>query len=185
MSLYYLIPQLPSLDGIGDGVPLPITEERFISLCVEHIGRRATERLYKLTLTPPKEQEKTGSKLIDAWFSDERQLRLALCRFRAAKLNKSDDARAIHLPHDLLQTARTAVEMDDPLEAEKYLNHHRLAHLESLRPTDAFSEDALLYYGLKLKLLQRIRGFDEARGMTAYRTIYDSIMRGGEAEAKQ
>ena len=33
MAAYYLISQLPALDGIGDNVPLPITEERFVELC--------------------------------------------------------------------------------------------------------------------------------------------------------
>ena len=30
MAEYYLISQLPSLDGISDGMPLPIGEERFL-----------------------------------------------------------------------------------------------------------------------------------------------------------
>ena len=33
MSLYYLTAQLPSLDTVGAGSPLPITEERFVELC--------------------------------------------------------------------------------------------------------------------------------------------------------
>ena len=33
MAEYYLISQLPSLDGLGDNMPVPITEERFTELC--------------------------------------------------------------------------------------------------------------------------------------------------------
>ena len=33
MAEYYLMSQLPSLDGVGENTPLPITEERFSELC--------------------------------------------------------------------------------------------------------------------------------------------------------
>ena len=33
MAEYYLIAQLPSLDGVGENMPVPITEERFLELC--------------------------------------------------------------------------------------------------------------------------------------------------------
>ena len=31
MAAYYLVAQLPSLDGLGERAPLPITEERFFA----------------------------------------------------------------------------------------------------------------------------------------------------------
>ena len=81
--------------------------------------------------------------------------------------------------------ASAATEIENPMEAEKYLNSYRLEILEALRPMDSFSEDYVLYYGLKLKLLLRIRQFDAKLGETAYKNIYSSILNGGRLEAKQ
>ena len=64
-------------------------------------------------------------------------------------------------------------------------NKYRLDFLETLRPMDSFSEDFVFYYGLKLRLLERIRKFDEESGETAYRNIYDSIMNGDRSEVIQ
>ena len=41
MAEYYLISQLPSLDGISENTPLPIDEERFFELCGQHLGKKA------------------------------------------------------------------------------------------------------------------------------------------------
>ena len=49
----------------------------------------------------------------------------------------------------------------------------------------SFSEDAVYYYGLKLKLIARIRRFDTELGEAAYKNIYTSIMNGEELEAKE
>ena len=85
----------------------------------------------------------------------------------------------------LLQTVHQAVEMEDPLEAERYLTRVRLDFLETLRPADSFSENMLFYYALKLKLILRLQRFDKGRGQSAYRKIYSSIMYGGDQEVKE
>ncbi len=176
MAEYYLISQLPSLDGIHDGTPLPITEEAFSELCQRHLGKKAFERTQALTLLPPPIPEKTGSALIDAFCEGERALRLALACVRSEKMNKPTDIVKKDLPIEAIRAAETAMEEENPLTAEKLLLSHRLAFLESLRPKDGFSEDYLLYYGMKLKLLSRIRGFDSARGSAAYQEIYRSTL---------
>ncbi len=185
MNPYYLIAQLPSLDGIGDSMPLPITEERFAELCERLLGKKARNAFEKLTLLPPMEREKSGSALIDAWNEGERKLRFALGIVRAEKRNKTAPWEHPNVPDGLMQAVRTAVSMESPMEAEVFLNRYRLDFLETLRPADAFAEDTVFYYGLKLKLIQRIRQFDEAAGEAAYRTIYNSILHGERPEEVQ
>ncbi len=184
MSQYYLISQLPSLDGISDSVPLPITEERFLELCSRFLSKKSLDELNSMTLIPPKFPQSVNSPLLESWYTVERNLRLALGKFRAEKLNKSFEFDNITLPTELLQTARTAVEFDSPLEAERFLNNYRLKVLESLRPMDSFSENYLFYYGIKLKLILRIREFDRTRGQAAYRNIYDSVINRAESEVE-
>ncbi|MBE6662308.1 MAG: DUF2764 family protein [Ruminococcaceae bacterium] len=185
MSEYYLMSQLPSLDGVSDNLPLPITEERFLELCHRFLGKKARDEVDRLTLAPARELESSSSALIAAWNGGERDLRLALGKARADKLKKPFDAGDRILPVPLLKLASAAVETESPLEAERLLDGYRLAFLETLRPMDAFSEEFVFYYGLKLKLLLRARCFDDALGEEAYRNIYRSVVDGEGLEAKQ
>ena len=67
MAEYYFISQLPSLDGISENTPLPITEERFTELCERFLGQRFRNTMNKLTLSPSKKVEsfkKSGSGIV-------------------------------------------------------------------------------------------------------------------------
>ncbi len=183
MAEYYLISQLPSLDGISESTPLPITQERFIELCSRFLGKKALSELENLTLVPPINPERSGSALIEAWNTGERDLRLALGKIRAEKMNKSFELQNRNLPVELIRVANAAVEADNPLEAENILLRHRLSFLETLRPTDTFAEEFVFYYALKLKLILRIRQFDTQLGENTYKDIYNSILNGGDLEA--
>ncbi len=182
MAEYYLISQLPSLDGLSENSPLPITEERFFELCNRLSGKKVLAEFGKLTLIPSRVYEKSGSSLIEAWNDNERKLRFALGKVRAEKMNKQFETENISIPYELLQVVREAIEIENPLEAEIFLNEYRLGFLEKLRPSDSFSEEFVFYYGLKLKLLSRIRRFDPESGETTYKNIYSSIMNGDKTE---
>ncbi len=185
MSVYYLVSQLPTLDGIGENAPLPISEERFSELCSRFLGAKAQNAIKALTLSPPRNSEASFSPLIDAWNESERNLRFALGKVRAEKLKKSFDTENRILPIEHIKAANAALETENPMEAEKYLNHYRLEILEALKPLDNFSEDYVFYYGLKLKLLQRMKRFDREVGEKAYKSIYNSILNGDRSEVKQ
>ena len=185
MAEYYLISQLPSLDGVSENVPLPITEERFNELCERFLGKKSQEAIKMISLSPQKNAERLGSSLIDAWNEREINLRFALGKVRAEKMNKVFDTENRILPVEYIKAANTAIEKENPMEAEKYLNSYRLEMLETLRPKDAFSDEYIFYYGLKLKLLLRIRQFDTETGKKAYRNIYNSIIKGENLEEEQ
>lgn len=185
MAEYYLISQLPSLDGISENMPLPVTEERFTELCERFLGKKALNELDKLSLMPTRSPEKSSSALIENWNEGERNLRLVLGKIRADKMNKPFEIENKSMPAAVVQAARTAVEFESPMEAEKFLNRYRLDFLETLRPSDNFSEDFVFYYSLKLRLLARIRQFDKESGEAAYRNIYGSVMNGDRLEVIQ
>ena len=185
MAEYYLISQLPSLDGLSDNVPVPITEERFYDICNRILGKKAQKELSKVSLVPPRTYESSSSAVIESWNRGEQNLRLALGKARADKLNKQFDTENRTFTVDLMQAVRAAVEMDSPLEAEKVLNRYRMEYLDEIRPMNTFSEEFVFYYCLKLKLILRMRQFDAENGKSAYRNIYDSIMSGEELEVRQ
>lgn len=183
MAEYYLMSQLPSLDGVAENTPIPITEERFLELCKSFLKEKTFNELSKLSLIPDKTHEKSSSAVVEHWNEGERDLRFALAKLRADKMNKSFETDNNSFPVAIVQVARTAVETESPLEAEKFLNSYRLEFLETLRPMDTFSEETVFYYWLKLKLLLRIRQFNAESGKSAYRNIYDSILNGTDMEA--
>ena len=185
MAEYYLISQLPSLDGLGENTPLPITQERFFELCKQFLSQKAKKILENLTLVPDISQDNTGSDLVNAWNEGERNLRLALAKIRADKMGKHFNSENKIIPTELLKVANTASEMESPLEAENFLNFHRLSFLETLRPMDSFSEDFVFYYGLKLMLVSRAKKFDMSIGEATYKNIYNSILGGDKLEATQ
>ena len=185
MAEYYLISQLPALDAVSDNAPLPITQEWFDDLCQRHLSGKALAVLQELTLLPPRDCEGDGSGFVEAWNAAERGLRLALGKVRAEKMNKVFDTSNATLTQEQLKAAAEAIQLEDPLEAEKYLTRCRLDFLEGLRPMDPFALDYVFYYGLKLKLMLRLRNFDTAAGKTAYRNIYNSIVGGDTQEVTQ
>ena len=178
MAEYYLISQLPSLDGIGESTPLPITEERFLETCRDHLSKKVLTELENLTLVPPREGVECTSSLLNAWYEGEKNLRLALAKFRADKMSKSFDLQNNLIPVDIIKVASEAVEIENPKDAENFLLNYRLRFLESLRPIDSFSEDYILYYALKIKLIARMRKFDTQSGQVEYSKIYKSILNG-------
>lgn len=184
MGDYYLIAQLPSLDGVGEDSPLPIEEERFLELCRRFLKKKPLGILEDLTLVPSLNAPKALSALAEKWNEGERDLRLCLAKARAQKLKKEYEGVEKSVSPALVSLAKAAVEIENPLEAERFLLKHRLQFLESLRPSDPFCEEYLYYYWLKLKLLSRVRGFDAQAGKSAYRTIYDSILNGEQSEAE-
>ncbi len=181
MSEYYLLSQLPTLYGLSPTAPLPITEERFLTLCRRFLTGRALAALENITLVPPPEPEKASYPFLTAYYEAERRLRLALVALRQ---EKRGGAAVSPAPGDRLwEVARTAVEMSDPLLAEEYLLAYRLGVLDERRPADPFSTEAVFHYAITLRLLCRQRRFQKEAGLAAYRTIYSSIRTEEEKEA--
>lgn len=173
---YYLVSQLPEFTVSDDKTVLPITYEYYHDLCSRFLGKNEMRILDGLSLEPPVEDSKTGSPFVDTWNHKERSLRLALAQIRALRMKKKFSAGNESIAPDAVQAARTASGMDSPLAAEQYLNQYRLSVIESMRPTDGFSLDAVLSYGLRLKLAARMKRFDEANGMASYKKIYTRIL---------
>ncbi|OJF77658.1 MAG: hypothetical protein BKP49_01385 [Treponema sp. CETP13] len=172
---YYLMAQLPSF-SIEQSAKIPVTQEYVTELCSRFLDKKTFFTLKNISLEPPVEITKTGSALLDAWYSKERYLRLALAQIRALKMKKQFKVPVLSFPPDILQVARTATGFENPLEAEMYLVKARIKALESLRPLEEFSSDALFAYVLKLKLTLRLNKFNAEKGKDSYHRIYSKIL---------
>ena len=179
---YYLVSQLPEFSVSDDHSTLPITYEYYYDLCSRFLSKKDMKILEELSLEPSLEGKSTGSKFVDSWNLKEKSLRLALAQIRALRMKKKFSAGYESVAPDAVQAARTASGMDSPLAAEQYLNQYRLSVIESMRPADIFSVDAIFSYGLRLQLAVRMKKFNAANGMASYHKIYDSILKADASE---
>ena len=173
---YYLVAQLPSFSVTDGDQKLPITVEYYKELCSRFFDAKSLKILSELSLVPPLKESSTGSDFVDTWYRRERSLRSALARVRALKMKKEADILDSSWTADIFQTARTAVGMENPLEAEHFLNQYRVDTINTIAPLDEFSVEAVFAYGLKLMLAERMRKFNVDKGFASYHTIYDNIL---------
>jgi hypothetical protein len=176
---YFLIAQLPYLSyGQAPLITLPAFKE----LCREHLIKEHFVMLKHCVFGMPEgtaEFKPSNSAFIDGWRKRERILTLALARLRAGRL-KTAGVQAVFPAEDLdIDTenqAKSAVLMDNPLEAELFLDKGRWDAVEALLKNTYFSVNAVYAYMLKLLLIERNAAFKAEEGFAEYKALYASIM---------
>jgi hypothetical protein len=150
-----------------------------MELCGRFMAPKDMAVLQAVSLEPPRVPTPTGNYVADTWNEMENNLRLALAKIRAENMKKSFDAPVTAIRPEALQAARTAVTMENPLAAEKYLDEFRMDTVSRLAGVDGFSTDAIIAYKIELALLERMQRFTEEAGQASYHKIYDKILEGG------
>ena len=177
-SYYYLMAQLPGILANG---PLPVTYFDFIQTAFRFLTPADRRILDRLSLEPPRRAVPAGSAVVDGFWRKERALRIALERLRAARLGRE----VHHLPEeddlvsanfDAVHAARAASSIDNPLEAERFLDLARAGFVDTLRENHFFDSDAVFAYGLMLLLRERGEKFTAEAGRASYTTIYNQIL---------
>lgn len=115
------------------------------------------------------------SDFINGWRRRERSLTLVLAQLRAARL-KTESPPVEHWDMDAENQAKAAIAMDNPLEAELFLDKGRWDAVESLLKNTYFGVNAVYAYMLKLQLIERRAAFKTEEGFAEYKTLYASIM---------
>ncbi len=179
MAYYYLMSQLPSISPTAQQVPMSF--EAFKELALRFLSKKDAKVLNQLSLEPPREDKSTGSKFLDKWYDYERALRLSLEQVRAAKLNRTSSVSAeersiLNRNADSAQVAKNAFAMENPLEAEIFLDNARFQKADTVAPSKGFSSDAVFAYGLKLMLRERATKFEMEKGRRAYTHTYNAIL---------
>lgn len=176
---YYLTAQLPPVNLLS---PPPFSSfEDFEELAQRYLNKKDSAIFRGISEEPPRQAEKTGSAFLDGWYGFERSLRLALREARAAKLKwevsstfeENEILSKSFLP---VKIAHTAAVMENPLEAELFLNEERFNAADSIRGAAAFSSDAVFSYAVKLMLSLRAAKFSKEIGAAAYKKLYDKIL---------
>jgi hypothetical protein len=157
MSAYYtyLISSLPLLSFANRA---PFNLEDFFIKCKDLIPEKEFKILRDTCTLENDILDTTFSLSLAKWVDFEFTLRNELVRARAAR-KKVDALKYLRLPDspqaEISHLAMTAYRTTSILEAEKILDQGRWNFLENLSLKHYFDFDALLIYGLKLKILQR------------------------------
>ncbi len=176
---YYLMAQLPS---ISFGMKPPFKYEEFKELASRYINKKDAEILSTLSLEPIRDGGKVSSYFLNKWYEFERAMRLALRELRAGKLkwdgiDISYDERAKVLSSYYAKSiASQAFAMDDPLQAELFLDRKRFEFINGIKSGDNFSSDSLFSYAIMLLLLIREESFSKDKGIEEYKKLYSQIL---------
>ena len=177
-SYYYLMAQLPSI--LPNSAP-PMTFAAFKELALRSLTQKDACILNALSLEPPRSMEKTGSEFLDGWYGFERSLRLALEQARSAKLKWDnpipyEERELLSGAFHPVQISHTAAGMQNPLDAEIYLDKMRFEAADTVKGENAFSSAGVFSYAVKLLLRERAAQFDMEKGREEYSHIYTGIL---------
>ncbi len=159
MSYYFLAASLPML-AIGE--PPAIDTLKFLSRCEGQLSKSEYNALFAIV-----HGDDCDHAFAAAWRDRDRQIRNALVRVRAAAQGR--DA-APHLRDYKGFDVRSEATVDDmasqanPLETELAIDGLRWSILDELAGKDMFSLNAIMAYGLKLRLAERWAAMDEQAG---------------------
>ena len=182
-AYYYLAAQLPYLVY---GQNIPMSSDDFKALARKSMSSGEGALLDQCTLESdpeagaayPGNPKRTGSEFINRWNDWERTLRLNLAKGRSLKLKREGGVSFTppDTPADAAGAAKTAMNMESPLEAELYLDKARWTAIENFQGLNNFSENALYAYLLKLLLMERRAAFNTEEGFTEYKRLYADIL---------
>ena len=184
-NYYYFVASLPHLN-YGDNPPMG--SEEFKEKCKGFLSKQDAALIQYCSYDPKLAIEtvkSTGSAFIDFILLRERIVNLSLVRLRAVRLNRQTGE---DVPHDMPRAeamAKTAFEMDNPLEAELSMDRARWGILDEMVGVNIFGANTIFAYLLKLQLLERKQRFDSVKGAAEYRNIYDTVLNEYKSKVKE
>jgi hypothetical protein len=175
-AYYYTLSSLPFLTFGG---PLPLSFADFVELCAPWLSRRDLARLRSARMDIENlPMEEATHPMIQRWVAFENTLRNELVRVRAKRLGLS--------PADYLRPEggeapswipriHRAIEGASPLEAELNLLALRWEFLTDSEVGHPYDLAALMIYGLKLQILERMKRLDEKRGREILALFHEKL----------
>lgn len=168
-TYYYFAATLPMITWGGK---LTVTVEEFL----EAAGRLLTpgDRALVERLMAGDDNAVTDNVAAREWIVFEHSLRNEAVAQRAKRAHK-DATKYAREPNEndpwLRGVVEEASQMDDLLEGEKHLDRARWEFLDRLGAGHAFDLEAVIVYGLKLKIVQRHQDYQSPAGEEAFNGI--------------
>lgn len=158
---YYFASTLPMIEFDG---PMPFSVEDFQNDCERLLTNRDYARMRAVFNG---DESPVRSAAFARWEAFERALTNETVRIRAQQAGRNPAAEMRGDPGfdaGALQTAAQAFKTDNLLEAQKAFLRAEWDKLDEISLNKEFSLDAILAYGLKLKILERLNTYKTDEG---------------------
>jgi hypothetical protein len=180
MSYYFLAASLPMLTL---DAPPQMSSAEFKSICGDHLTS-AHESLFDSVLafaadTTGSARPATEHPFARSIFDSETQIRNSIAKERAA--SKGVDASAYQRDHGaydchIPQAVSEALSHGNPRDTELAVDKLRWSLIEERQGTEGFGIEAIVAYGLKLKLAERWASLDEDAGRKSFEAIIQTLV---------
>ena len=175
MEYVYLVASLPTLELT---TAPPISSLELLASSEGVLRRDHREDLRAVLEDRPRD---VRAPELGPYLDAETQLRDAVARLRAARAGAAYDAGAhptTGFDARCVGVAERAMELDDPQERELTLDRLRWTLLDELAVSPPFGFQAVLAYGLKLRLAEKWAAMDEAEGLRVAAGIAEASLAG-------
>lgn len=172
MSYYYFIASLPALTLAS---PPPWTLDRFLEEARRLLDPAVVAEIEAIVEPGA---ARARSELAARWRAAETQLRNAIARSRAIRLEKDPapyqrphEGYSVYIEHAVVE----AYAKPNPLERELSLDRFRWSLLEEWAREEPFGVNALLAYALKLRLSERWGRFTDDEGRARLEETVEAV----------
>ena len=156
--------------------PSPMSYGEFLEKAREQLSPKDYSELEKASFSH--KEGKASNRIVRDWDDFNYTFSELMVEERAKKLGKGDSlqykARS-ERNQELEKRAREIVSMANPLEAEKSILGEYFSFLSSHPVSSPFSLDALIIYGLKLQIKERVAAFSREKGRDEFHRLYGDI----------
>ena len=169
-----------TLPGLLFGAPPPFSDEEFLSRCKRLMQEKDYSELSQaiesfVAKKPISAQRSSFLRNFIAW---ERTLRNELSRLRARKAERNEEEylRVSEHRDEAGRTAAACYAVEDPYEAELFLERERWNAIERMSSLSSFDVDFLIAYRLKLAINERLERLNAESGSAGYQQLYSDIL---------
>lgn len=171
----YFVASLPSV-WMDKEAPLSYAE--FMEKASEQLSKKDYAELAKATFSH--EEGKATSRIVQDWDRFNYRLKELMTEARAKKLGLGEmscyKARSDR-DAELEKKAAQIVAMKNPLQAEEAILSLYFDFLSSHQVSSQFSLEALIIYGLKLQIKEKVKAFDKEKGEAEFNRLYSDIQK--------
>ncbi|TXT42831.1 MAG: hypothetical protein FD137_2015 [Spirochaetes bacterium] len=157
-----------------------MSSKEFLEQCAFHLDINSYNlvALSATAILEPSLRPLNESPFLSSLAAWERSLRNELSRLRARRIQANEDQylRDSELSSEGMRIAQAAFALEDPLQAELFLERERWMAIESLSALSDFQLDAIFAYRLKLAIAERVAAIQVEAGKEQFARLYDEIL---------
>lgn len=169
-----------TLPGLLFGAPSPFSDKEFLSWCKRLMSGRDYDELSRAVESFMAKEPFSAqrSKFLRNFIAWERTLRNELSRLRARKAERNEEEYLRISEHrdEAGRTAAACYAVEDPYQAELFLERERWNAIERMSSLSSFDVDFLIAYRLKLAINERLERLNAKSGSAGYQHLYSDIL---------